>query len=76
MSSTTKSFWRIKQNQKEFLDKLAKQLHIKEPKQWGTVTKRQVIDLGGKTLLCNYEDSLWKILQSVYPGMNLLRITK
>lgn len=76
MSSATKSFWKIKLNQKDFLDKLAIQLHIKEPKEWGSVTKKQVINLGGKTLLWNYEDSIWKTLRNVYPGIILEEMIK
>lgn len=39
---------------------------------WGTVTKEIVRAHKGSTILNFYEDSMWKMLNSVYPGIFLL----
>lgn len=65
-----RNHWLDKRNQKIFLDEIAKKLVIKSPSDWGKVKKRDVLLLGGNTILQRYYNgSIKSALQSVYPGM-------
>lgn len=65
--------WNTKENQKRFLDEVAKKLQLKKPNDWGKVTVRQVNKMGGGTLLTTYfNGSLFACLKSVYSGKNSL----
>lgn len=59
-------FWTSKENQRNFLDKLAGELGIKESRDWGRVTQQQVINHKGGSLLALYQFSLFNALQNVY----------
>ena len=54
------------------LEELAKKLKIKEPKDWGRITTRKVIENGGIHVLRAYQGSLYKALESVFPGSYLI----
>lgn len=63
--------WNNKEVQRLFLQKLAQDLRIKTPNEWGKVSTRQVLALGGSSLLKNiYQGSLFKALKSCFPGTN------
>lgn len=65
-----KNHWKDRNNQRVFLDKVAKALKITNPSDWGKITTTQIIESGGGTLLNDYyKGSLFNTLQSVYPGM-------
>lgn len=70
LSSRKLGYWKDLKNQKQFLDSVAKHLHIQIPKDWGTVTQDKIIELGGTTLLKQYENSLFKTLEKVYSSMH------
>lgn len=64
-------------NQKSFLDDVAKQLGIVTPQEWSKVTfqvslhsyvltLKQLIDLGGSGVLSYYRNSIFRMLQKVY----------
>lgn len=63
-------FWTNAQNRRTFLDEFAKQLKITSPKEWGKVTKEQLIKFGGSGLLAKQKGSVFHLLQYVYPGKN------
>lgn len=58
MQKVPRNHWKKLGNQKEFFLNLAKELKIKEPKKWGTVSKSHVLDRGGGGLLQIYGGSL------------------
>lgn len=64
-----KSYWGSIDNSKNFLDKVAKQLSIQAPSDWGKVTSWRLCELGGRSLLNYYNGSLFACLQSVYKGI-------
>lgn len=56
------------ENQKEFLQAVARVLNIKQYRDWGKITLKQVIDAGGRAVLKQYKYSLQRALQTIYPG--------
>jgi hypothetical protein len=55
-----------KERNKKVLDALAEDFNISEPKDWGKITKEQIIDKGAHFI--PMEGSLRNMLQSVYSG--------
>lgn len=47
---------------------LQKDLEIKKPEDWGKITNYQFIERGGGTLLSLYENSMFRMLRSSFPG--------
>lgn len=62
-----KGFWQNKKNHRKFLLELERKLEIKHPKDWGRVTRAQLIGNFGGTLLSTF-GSLRKALKSAFPG--------
>lgn len=56
-------------NHREFMDSIAKKLQIKNPKDWGLITKLEFHQLG-RNFLRMYDNSLFKALQNIYPGIH------
>lgn len=79
-----RNYWTVKPNQRNFLDKFASRFGIKKPEDWGKVTWKQVrfiieqvvnakvLHEKGGGLLNVYNNSLYRILTSVYPGWLLM----
>ena len=61
--------WKKKENQRKFFDSLQKRFDIQHPKEWGKITKEQVMEAGGGTLLNYNQRSLFKLVCSIYPGI-------
>jgi len=59
-------FWKKKENRKQFLEELAVKLDIKEPKDWGKVSKQQILENHGGSLLVMH-NSLRKALSENFP---------
>jgi hypothetical protein len=59
-------YWNSKDNQRNFLDTLAKQLNFKQQDDWYKVTIRQILENGGGGLLTKYGYSLSRLITSVY----------
>jgi hypothetical protein len=58
------------ENHRKFLNGVASDLGIVNPKQWGQVTCQEVIERGGGTLLAQYyKNSLFSALSSIYRGI-------
>lgn len=64
----SQSYWNSMKNRRRFLDEVAHQLEIQNPKDWGKVTIHKIRELGGNSLLHHYGNSLFACLQSVYRG--------
>lgn len=65
-----KHYWPNPENQRKFLDFVAKILDIKSPEDWGKIEVEQVVNLGGGPLLKlpYYKGSLVRALHRIYPG--------
>lgn len=62
------------ENRKKFIEKVAFELDIKNPSDWGKVNIHQVYELGGTTLLKKYyKDSLFGCLQAIYKDVEWQR---
>lgn len=69
VSNVPKSYWNSAENQRKFLDEIKNKFHIKEPRDWGKVTVRDIQSAGGISILERYyQRSLFKCLQTVYRG--------
>jgi hypothetical protein len=66
-NQVSKGFWNNMENQKQTMAYVAKQLNIKDLNEWYGVTVSQVEKIAGSGLLNVYNNSLIKLLQSVYP---------
>lgn len=76
---------RSTQNQRDFLQRIAKKLDIREPKEWGKaiyqwfintvgkITHRQFRKCGGRGLL-EYHNSVQQALKHSFPGFMKLQI--
>eukprot|EP01114_Cavostelium_apophysatum_P001389 TRINITY_DN11199_c0_g1_i1.p1 TRINITY_DN11199_c0_g1~~TRINITY_DN11199_c0_g1_i1.p1 ORF type:complete len:588 (-),score=156.40 TRINITY_DN11199_c0_g1_i1:19-1782(-) len=61
------SFWEDANNQRQFLDKLGRQLKIKRWEDWYDKSRQDFVDNGGWPLLHKYGDSHIRALAAVYP---------
>jgi hypothetical protein len=67
-ATVPKGFWLDLQNQKNFFQKISKDLGIQTLDDWYKVSVSEVAALGGKSLLnTHYEGSLIKALMTLYP---------
>lgn len=66
-----KKYWKSLDNQQKFLDELAVRLEIKDPTDWGKISKRSIYAKGGGGLLSIFHDSVFGCLQAVYKGFLL-----
>lgn len=76
-----RNFWKDEYNQREFLDKVAKEFNITCPEEWNKVTIKDInskgnclrclIFIGGAKLIWMNGGSLFRTLQSVYSGMKI-----
>lgn len=74
-SRSPHGYWNNKDNQKIFLEGIASKLGIKKYSDWGRVTILQIKELGGISLLHNYNDSLFASLKNVFPGISSSNVT-
>jgi hypothetical protein len=63
-------YWMNKVNQRHCFDWLAMKLQIDDIQQWRYITSETVKSLGGASLLAQYNGSLAKALEGVYPGIH------
>lgn len=69
MREYPKGHWESLENQREFFSEVATKFGIKNPEDWGKVTYKQIMKLGGSSLLNQYSSSLLTALKTVYPGL-------
>lgn len=55
--------------QLEFLERFAKDHNIKQPQEWGKVTKQDLTREGAGFIGTQFGNSLFRALRSNYPGM-------
>eukprot|EP01114_Cavostelium_apophysatum_P020910 TRINITY_DN7146_c0_g1_i1.p1 TRINITY_DN7146_c0_g1~~TRINITY_DN7146_c0_g1_i1.p1 ORF type:complete len:487 (-),score=70.02 TRINITY_DN7146_c0_g1_i1:20-1480(-) len=60
-------YWNNVENQRNFFDKLGKELNIQTVKDWGRVTKGDVQERRGGGLLSHFGHNLYNALRSAYP---------
>lgn len=58
--------WGSKENQQQFLERLARHLGLKKFEDWYNVTAKQITENGGSRILDKYKGSPSKLIMSVY----------
>lgn len=61
------NFWKTLENQKKYIEWLSSQLNILKLEDWYRVTYNMIIENSGRGLLHHYNNSIIKMLQSIYP---------
>jgi hypothetical protein len=59
-------FWDNVENRRSFMDTLGKELEFYQMEDWYSISKRQIVDKGGISLLNKYGQSPSKLVMSVY----------
>lgn len=65
-----KNFWESMESQRGFLKTMKKELKIVKMGSWRKITKSQIIEKGGGSLLTRYGGSPYKMMTSVFPEHN------
>lgn len=60
-------YWESATNRREFMDELWKELRIESPKDWSSVTTKDILSHGGNSLLKQFK-TIPKLLNAIYPG--------
>lgn len=60
--------WKRNSDRRQFLDEIKSQFQIEAPSDWGKITTNDIQKAGGSAILKYYKGSLFRCLQSVYPG--------
>jgi hypothetical protein len=61
------SFWINKENQKKYLNWFAKKFNIKNLNDWYNISSKLFLKNGGGGLINNYGQSVYHMLQAIYP---------
>ncbi len=64
----SKEYWNDVSNQRSFLDELAKKLNITRLEGWYKITPNVLRLHGGESIMDKHDQSLYKVLSTVYPG--------
>lgn len=59
-------YWKLKENQRKFLDNAGRKLGVREPKDWGNITFIQMQQAGCMAILNQYNSSPYEALTSIY----------
>lgn len=62
-------YWNSKENQRLFLETVAKKFNIHSPLEWSKVRVHQIYALGGTSLLCKHNGNLLSALKYSFPGL-------
>jgi hypothetical protein len=62
-----RNFWNDPKNVRKFLDWAGKQLGVTEYNDWHRITIKEIVEIGGKSLLRSTNFSLSQILNIAYP---------
>lgn len=60
-------FWKSIDSRRNFLVQFASKHGISKPEEWKKISKEDIANAGGKTLLKYYNGSISKILRSLFP---------
>lgn len=63
----SKGYWAIRENQKKFIEAFASENRIINPQDWGRITYYHFVDAGGASLLNHFGNSIFGMLQILYP---------
>lgn len=63
-----RGYWSSEFNQRKFFNKIANLLNVKSPKEWGNISVRNVIKLGGARIIETNGGSMIRALKKAYPG--------
>lgn len=66
-SRNSRGHWIVQENYLTFMEQLAKRFNIKKPSDWGTLSRRKLIQNGASSLL-EKGSSLLNVLQRLYPS--------
>jgi len=67
ISKVPKGHWTLKENQRTFMDNIARLYNLKNPRDWGRITVDDIKKCEGSSVLEYYDFSLFNALQGVYP---------
>eukprot|EP01114_Cavostelium_apophysatum_P017295 TRINITY_DN5106_c0_g1_i2.p1 TRINITY_DN5106_c0_g1~~TRINITY_DN5106_c0_g1_i2.p1 ORF type:complete len:690 (-),score=185.35 TRINITY_DN5106_c0_g1_i2:125-2194(-) len=62
------NYWESKDNQRTFIEEIAKRLDVKHWEEWYTIKVSDFVECGGAGILNHYGGSLLKALAAVYPS--------
>lgn len=68
---TKKGYWSDRDNQREFISKIAKKFNLHSTQDWSKVTVEWFREHGGSSILNYYGGSLANALQTLYPSIYL-----
>lgn len=64
------TIWNSVQNQRNFLEEIARKYEINSPHEWAKVSSNIIKERGGNAILLRHQGSLFKALQTIFPGYN------
>ena len=68
-NENTKENFKLIENQRKFMQNLAKKLNIKKLDEWLLISRNKLIENGGRSLLKNYyENNMQKLLENIFPN--------
>ncbi len=73
VTEALKPMWGSVNNQRDFMDNLAKELNIKDQNGWYKISTELVKKHGGRELLRFHKNSLLNLLQTVYPEYHIIQ---
>lgn len=62
-----KNYWKREENQRRFMDEVARKLGIEDEKGWYAVKLREIEEMGGGSMLDRRRNNLFETLRGVYP---------
>jgi len=68
LGKTMWEYWDNKENEKDYVEWLGKQLNFRDMKDWYRITRKDIMDKGGDSLLLKYDSSPPKLLITIYPN--------
>lgn len=63
-----KEHWQSLQNQRQFMEQFARRRNVSKPSDWGKVTFRSIVQMGGTFIVYYYHCSVFKALVTLFPG--------
>lgn len=66
-------YWNDPNRQRQFLTQFARRNQVKEPKDWGKITLRQIEEAGGVGILNKFGRSPMRMIQSVFPSLKVAK---
>lgn len=78
ISKKSTDFWKVKENQKQFLEDFARRNSVMVPEDWINVRRKDFIRQGGLSILLHNGDTLYETLKSNFPDENweLLKVKR